>query len=136
MLHLPSEQHMLTMISKDVCWAVNRAIASLSSSLPLWTQKDYFSKKPKSIHVFKADHTKSANPSCSAIMDLLQIKHDCGWYIPNSGFVNFGVVKNPIVSPTLEDNISLTKSWLFWNIKVWRAPTFHFFAHTYNLRGY
>lgn len=34
----PSEQHMLTMISKDVCWAVSKAIASLSSSLPLWTK--------------------------------------------------------------------------------------------------
>lgn len=36
--HSPSEQHMLTMISKDVCWAVSKAVASLSSSLPLWTQ--------------------------------------------------------------------------------------------------
>lgn len=36
--HSPSEQHMLTMISKDVCWAVSKAVASLSSSLPLWTK--------------------------------------------------------------------------------------------------
>lgn len=37
--HSPSEQHMLTMISKDVCWAVSKAVASLSSSLPLWRKK-------------------------------------------------------------------------------------------------
>lgn len=37
--HSPSEQHMLTMISKDICWAVSKAVASLSSSLPLWTKK-------------------------------------------------------------------------------------------------
>lgn len=34
----PSEQHMLTMISKDVCWAISKAVASLSSSFSLWTK--------------------------------------------------------------------------------------------------
>lgn len=36
--HSPSEQHMLTMISKDVCWAISKAVASLSSSFSLWTK--------------------------------------------------------------------------------------------------
>lgn len=45
--HSPSEQHMLTMISKDVCWAVSKAVASLSSSLPLWTKtSSHVSQQP------------------------------------------------------------------------------------------
>lgn len=52
--HSPSEQHMLTMISKDVCWAVSKATASLSSSLPLWTK----TKQP-------CESTSGQNDDCS-----------------------------------------------------------------------
>lgn len=63
--HSPSEQHMLTMISKDVCWAVSKVTASRSSSLPLWTQTNSrMSQHPTKTMTFSTVITRS-DFSCS-----------------------------------------------------------------------
>lgn len=91
----PSEQHMLTMISKDVCWAVSKAVASLSSSLPLWTKK----KNKTSNHV--SQHPSETMTVCTVITQSSAAQHGDSCLQMHSNISNWTFCSVMQVKPAL-----------------------------------